>query len=120
MSHLSAADAPPVNDPVLIEHVFTAAKTVHDSINSLSFDDERRQVADLLCAFIARVDFGRQVEKQLTFLSDARRAFGNFDTVKARLVHCVYALVMRTLVLAGGVHTSLTTPFVRACIAYCE
>lgn len=108
-----------VNDPVLIEHVFTAAKTAHDSINSLSFDDERRQVSELLCAFISKVDFGRQVEKQLTFLSDARRAFGNFDSVKARLVHSVAALVMRTLKLAGGAHTGLTTPFVRACVAYC-
>jgi hypothetical protein len=107
-----------VNDPVLIEHVFTAAKTVHDSINSLSFDDERRQVADLLCAFISRVDYGRQVEKQLTFLSDARRAFGNFDRVKARLVQVVSALVMRTLSLAGGQHTAQTSPFVRACVAF--
>ncbi len=112
------ADAPPVSDPVLIEHVFTAAKTVHDSINSLSFEDERRQVSELLCAFISKVDYGRQVEKQLTFLSDARRAFGNFDSVKARLVLCVAALVMRTLALAGGKHTQQTTPFVRACVAF--
>lgn len=108
-----------INDPVLIEHVFTAAKSAHDSINSLSFDDERRQVSDLLCTFVTKVDFGREVEKQLTFLSDARRAFGNFDTVKARLVHAVSALTMKTLALAGGTHTTRTTPFVRACVAYC-
>jgi hypothetical protein len=57
------------------------------------------------------------VEKQLTFLSDARRAFGNFDTVKARLVHAVSALTMRTLSLVGGTHTTRTAPFVRACVA---
>ena len=106
-----------INDPVLIEHVFTAAKTVHDSINTLSFEDERRQVSDLLSSFVSKVDFGREVEKQLTFLSDARRAFGNFDTVKARLVHAVAALTMKTLALVGGVHTTRTTPFVRACVA---
>ena len=108
-----------INDPVLIEHVFTAAKSAHDSINSLSFEDERRQVSELLCTFVTKVDFGREVEKQLTFLSDARRAFGNFDTVKARLVHAVAALTMKTLALAGGTHTSRTTPFVRACVAFC-
>ncbi len=73
---------PSINDPVLIEHIFTAAKAAHDSINTLSFDDEKRQVSELLCCFVSKVDFGREVEKQLTFLSDARRAFGNFDTVK--------------------------------------
>jgi hypothetical protein len=106
-----------ISDPLLIEHVFTAAKSAHDSINTLSFDDERRQVSELLCSFVTKVDFGRNVEKQLTFLSDARRAFGNFDTVKARLVHAVAALTMRTLSIVGGVHTERTAPFVRACVA---
>jgi hypothetical protein len=44
-----------INDPVLIEHVFTAAKAAHDSINTLSFDDERRQVSELLCSFVTKV-----------------------------------------------------------------
>lgn len=113
---------------------FLVQQAAHDSINTLSFDDERRQVSELLCCFVSKVflrdslvcflikfskkvDFGREVEKQLTFLSDARRAFGNFDTVKARLVHAVAALTMRTLALVGGKHTTRTAPFVRACVA---
>jgi hypothetical protein len=38
-----------------LRRLFEVGKTLHDSIDSLSLDDERRQVSDLICRFIYTV-----------------------------------------------------------------
>jgi hypothetical protein len=45
----------PTADPVVINAVLTVGKIVHDSLNSLSFIDEVRQVSRLICTFIQKV-----------------------------------------------------------------
>lgn len=106
------------SDPVTINTIFAISKTVHDSLNALSFRDEIRQVSSAICAFIYKVDFGRDVEKALNFYSECRRAFGNLDTVKYNLILAVNNLAVKTLKLAGGKHNKRTGAFARACVAY--
>jgi len=106
-------------DPVVINCMFGVSKIVHDSVNTLSFQDEIRQISHMISRFIMKIDFGRDVTKQLDFYGECRRAFGNLDPPKAQLVLAVCSLAMKTLTLANGNHSKKTAAFVRACIAYC-
>jgi len=106
-------------DPVMIQTLFTVATALHDTINSLSLSDDVRQASRMICSFVSKIDYGREVEKQLNFYVDCRQCFGNLDSVRERLVQCVGALAMKTLSIVKGRHTSKTAAFVRACIAYC-
>ncbi|KAL6057485.1 Trafficking protein particle complex subunit 6B [Balamuthia mandrillaris] len=105
-------------DPVLINSMFQVAKVVHDSVNTLTFADEVRQISVLIADFIHKIDFGQEVVKHLDFLVDCRRAFANLDAVKSHMVLAACNLAMRTLSLVHGRHTKKTAAFVRACIAY--
>eukprot|EP01094_Clydonella_sp_ATCC50884_P003835 TRINITY_DN1294_c0_g1_i1.p1 TRINITY_DN1294_c0_g1~~TRINITY_DN1294_c0_g1_i1.p1 ORF type:complete len:822 (+),score=193.91 TRINITY_DN1294_c0_g1_i1:196-2661(+) len=109
----------PTTDPVIISAMFEVGKTVHDSINALSFDDDIRQISESISFFLRKVDYDMDFEKQLNFYVDCRRAFANLDSVKGMLVTCAANLAMRTLGVVNGTHTKKTAAFVRACIAYC-
>jgi len=113
------SDTSPTTDPVLINAMFEVGKIVHDSINSMSFEDEIRQIADLLAVFIKKINYGLDLEKQLNFYVDCRRAFGNLDAVKQSLVIVAVGLSMKTHQVVKGKHTKRTAAFVRACIAFC-
>lgn len=106
-------------DPLIISTMFQVCKTVHDSINALSFDDDVKRIGMALCAFMCKIDFGKQVDKHLQFFVECRSAFANLDAVKETLVISVCGLAMKTLKLAGGKHSTKTSAFVRACIAFC-
>jgi len=93
--------------------IITVGKTVHDSINALSFADDIRQISTYISAFIRKVDYGDDLEKQLNFYVDCRRAFANLDSVKAMLVQCACGLAMRTLSKMNGAHSRRTAAFVR-------
>lgn len=108
-----------VSDPMIMNTLFNVSKVVHDSVNALSFQDEVRRINKLIVAFIQRIDFENEVEKQLNFYVECRRAFANLDSVKANLVRGVAALAMRTHNIVNGKHNKETSAFVRACIAYC-
>lgn len=99
--------------------MFAVGKTVHDSLNSLSFADEVRQVSSLLVSFVSRIDFGRDLERHLQFFVDCRQAFANLDAVKSRLVVGALQLAMKTLAIVKGKHTKKTSAFVRTCLAFC-
>jgi hypothetical protein len=108
----------PVSDSITINTMFGLAKGVHNSINALSFADDVRQISRLINAFISKVNFGRDVEKQLNFYSECRSSFVNLDVVKSYLAKCVCSLAVTTLKIVKGKHTKETSSFVRACIAY--
>eukprot|EP01125_Pyxidicula_operculata_P016998 TRINITY_DN5912_c0_g1_i2.p1 TRINITY_DN5912_c0_g1~~TRINITY_DN5912_c0_g1_i2.p1 ORF type:complete len:671 (-),score=147.96 TRINITY_DN5912_c0_g1_i2:65-2077(-) len=108
-----------VSDTIVINTMFSVAKTVHDSINAMSFESETREISDLICKFVQKIDFGRDLEKHLNFFVEARRAFSNLDTVKAELVRGVCMLAVQTLQFVKGKLNKQTSAFVRACIAYC-
>ena len=43
------------SDPIIINTIFTVGKTVHDTLNALSFQDEVRQSSRLIGSFINKV-----------------------------------------------------------------
>eukprot|EP00939_MAST-03C_sp_MAST-3C-sp1_P001700 g1700.t1 len=108
------------SDPVVIHTVFDLARYLHDSIDYLSMDAERAEIADLVCSFVERIDFGRNFEQQLSVYVDCRAGFANLDRVNVRLVLCAARLAMKTHRIVRGRHTKKTSAFVKACMAFCH
>ena len=94
------------------------SRTLHDSVDSLTFEDERRQIAHLLIAFIRCIDYGRDLEQQLSTYVECRQAFTSLDTVTAELIQRVALLANRAHFLMKGRHSKKTSAFVKACMAY--
>lgn len=70
--------------------------------------------------FIRQVNYGKDLEAQLSFYAEARAAFLNLDDVISTLVTCVVHLMCRIRsYLRGGTHTKKTRAFARACAAFC-
>lgn len=107
------------HDPVIFNAMMYLCKMLHDSLNALSLEDERRQVGALICGFLRRINFGRDFEQQLNFFVEARSSFTNLGSVLVYLIHSVNLLAMRTRAVVKGNHTRKTAAFVRACAAYC-
>ncbi|XP_076067854.1 VPS35 endosomal protein-sorting factor-like isoform X2 [Oratosquilla oratoria] len=108
-----------LSDPTPIAQILTLCSTMHDSVNALTTEDERRQITHLINAFILKVDFGIDFEQQLDFYVEARGAFSNLEGVLVNLVQCVCHLTMLTFRGVRGHHSGKTAAFVRACAAYC-
>ncbi|GAB6020434.1 hypothetical protein CHUAL_003128 [Chamberlinius hualienensis] len=106
------------SDPVIINALMFICKTLHDSVNALTLDDDKRQIGWLISCFVRRVSFGRDFEQQLSFYVEARATFANLDSVLIALVQCVNKLSMETRNVVNGHHTRKTAAFVRACAAY--
>ena len=111
---------PPTGDAILINCLFDIGRTLHDSIDVLSPDGEQKHVSSLLCSFIDKIDFERDLEQQLHMYVECRAIFCNLDTVKDKLIVCVCHLAMRACHVMHGVHSKKTSSFVKACLAYCH
>ncbi|KAG5897769.1 hypothetical protein JTB14_019988 [Gonioctena quinquepunctata] len=107
------------SDPVIKNALMFLCSTLHDSVNALTPEDENRQIGDILCGVVKRIDYGRDFEQQLNFYVEARAAFTNIDMVLAELVQQVNTLSVNTRQVVKGNHTRKTSDFVRACAAYC-
>ncbi|XP_067285819.1 VPS35 endosomal protein-sorting factor-like [Pseudorasbora parva] len=105
-------------DPVILNALLHICKTMHDSVNALTLDDERRSLALLINGFIRMVSFGRDFEQQLSFCVEARATFCNLEPVIIHLIHTVNQLAMETRRVMKGNHSRKTAAFVRACAAY--
>jgi len=55
LTPVTVCSAAPTNDPVLVNAIFHNARTLHDSINSTSLQDERRTYTNLIKQFIMKV-----------------------------------------------------------------
>ncbi|XP_076674334.1 VPS35 endosomal protein-sorting factor-like isoform X1 [Andrena cerasifolii] len=108
-----------ITDPIIISALMFIARIMHDSVSALTVEDEKRQIGQLICGLVQRVDFGRDFEKQLNFYVEARAAFPNLDSVHVQLVQCVNRLSVDTRKIVRGHHTRRTSAFVRACAAFC-
>ncbi|XP_030629505.1 VPS35 endosomal protein-sorting factor-like [Chanos chanos] len=108
----------PTRDPVILNALLYICKTMHDSVNALTLDDERRSLALLINGFIRMVSFGRDFEQQLSFCVEARATFCNLEPVIIQLIHTVNQLAMETRRVMKGNHSRKTAAFVRACAAY--
>ena len=106
------------SDPVILHTLFDMSRTLHDSVDSLTFEDERRQIAHLLIAFIRSIDYGRDLEQQLSMYVECRQAFTSLDTVTAELIQRVALLANRAHFLMKGRHSKKTSAFVKAGLAY--
>eukprot|EP00698_Gefionella_okellyi_P012762 TRINITY_DN3458_c0_g1_i1.p1 TRINITY_DN3458_c0_g1~~TRINITY_DN3458_c0_g1_i1.p1 ORF type:complete len:957 (+),score=233.47 TRINITY_DN3458_c0_g1_i1:41-2872(+) len=106
------------SDPVLVNAVFHTARSLHDSINSTSLQDERRQITNLIKSFIQKVDYGADFEQQLNFYVECRQSFANLDAIKNLLVRQSCSLAMRTLHRVNHNHNKRTLAFTKACLAY--
>ena len=95
------------------------ARQLHDSLDYLSFDDERRQLGLLITAFIRKMSFGQDLEAHLNFYVDCRANFANLDAVLDTLVMGATRLAMQTHTIVHGRHTKRTAAFVKACMAFC-
>ncbi|XP_065898372.1 VPS35 endosomal protein-sorting factor-like [Dysidea avara] len=107
------------NDPIIINAMMYVCKILHDSFNSLSLEDERRQISSSIIGFLNKINFGRDFEQQLSFYVEVRATFSNLDAILVYLIQNVNLLAMNTSAIVGGNHTRKTAAFVRACAAYC-
>ncbi|XP_029978055.1 VPS35 endosomal protein-sorting factor-like isoform X1 [Sphaeramia orbicularis] len=108
----------PTRDPVILNAMLHICKTMHDSVNALTLEDEKRSLALLIIGFIRMVSFGRDFEQQLSFCVEARATFCNLEPVLVQLIHTVNQLSMETRRVMRGNHSRKTAAFVRACAAY--
>ncbi|KAK6476164.1 VPS35 endosomal protein sorting factor-like [Huso huso] len=108
----------PTRDPVILNALLHVCKTMHDSVNALTLEDEKRSLALLINGFIRMVSFGRDFEQQLSFCVEARATFCNLEPVLVQLIHTVNQLAMETRRVMRGTHSRKTAAFVRACAAY--
>lgn len=104
------------NDPILIHTLFDVSRACHDSLDSLSFDDEKKQISQLLIHFIQSIDFGRDLEQQLGFYVECRQSFRQLDRVICELVVRVMLLCMKAHKFMKGNHSKKTAAFVKACL----
>ncbi|PSN36151.1 UPF0505 protein [Blattella germanica] len=104
----------PTNDPVITNALMFICRVMHDSVNALTVEDEKRQIGNLISGFVKKVDYGRDFEQQLSFYVEARSAFPNLDSVHAQLVQSVNRLSVETRRIVKGHHTRKTAAFVRA------
>nr|XP_008122571.1 PREDICTED: UPF0505 protein C16orf62 [Anolis carolinensis] len=109
----------PTRDPVILNALLHVCKTMHDSVNALTLEDEKRTLASLINGFLRMVSFGRDFEQQLSFYVEARSMFCNLEPVLVQLIHCVNQLAMETRKVMKGNHSRKTAAFVRACVAFC-
>ncbi|XP_046912488.2 LOW QUALITY PROTEIN: VPS35 endosomal protein-sorting factor-like [Dermatophagoides farinae] len=110
-------DAP---DPVILNAMTYLCKLIHDSIDSLTLEDEKRQISTLIIGFIRRVSYKQQqdLEARLNFYIESRANFSNLDPVLSFIVHQVNTLAMDAYRFVNGRHTKKTISFVNACMAF--
>ncbi|XP_055155006.1 VPS35 endosomal protein-sorting factor-like isoform X4 [Symphalangus syndactylus] len=109
----------PTKDPVILNALLHVCKTMHDSVNALTLEDEKRMLSYLINGFIKMISFGRDFEQQLSFYVESRSMFCNLEPVLVQLIHSVNRLAMETRKVMKGNHSRKTAAFVRACVAYC-
>ncbi|XP_015271594.1 PREDICTED: UPF0505 protein C16orf62 homolog [Gekko japonicus] len=109
----------PTKDPVILNALLHVCKTMHDSVNALTLEDEKRMLASLINGFVRMVSFNRDFEQQLSFYVEARSMFCNLEPVLVQLIHSVNQLAMETRKVMKGNHSRKTAAFVRACVAFC-
>lgn len=108
------------SDGILIHTMFEIGRTLHDSVDLLSPEGERRQISHQLCRFIDRIDFGKDLEQQLNIYVECRAIFCNLDIVLERLIVAVAGLAMKAYKFMKGRHSKKTGAFAKACLAYCH
>uniref|UniRef100_A0A8C2MXP7 VPS35 endosomal protein-sorting factor-like n=1 Tax=Cricetulus griseus TaxID=10029 RepID=A0A8C2MXP7_CRIGR len=103
----------PTKDPVILNALMHICKTMHDSVNALTLEDEKRMLAHLINGFIKMVSLW---ERSFSSLGNMMSLF---IPSLLRVAHSVNRLAMETRKVMKGNHSRKTAAFVRACVAYC-
>uniref|UniRef100_A0A4W3I4R3 VPS35 endosomal protein-sorting factor-like n=1 Tax=Callorhinchus milii TaxID=7868 RepID=A0A4W3I4R3_CALMI len=94
-------------DPVILNALMHVCKTMHDSVNALTLEDEKRSLAVFISGFIRMVSFGRDFEQQLSFYVEARSTFCNLEPVLVQLIHACAAYCFITIPSLANIFTRL-------------
>uniref|UniRef100_A0A8C5U6R4 VPS35 endosomal protein-sorting factor-like n=1 Tax=Malurus cyaneus samueli TaxID=2593467 RepID=A0A8C5U6R4_9PASS len=94
-------------DPVILNALLHICKTMHDSVNALTLEDEKRMLAALINGFIKMVSFGRDFEQQLSFYVESRSMFCNLEPVLVQLIHACVAFCFITIPSLSSIFTRL-------------
>jgi len=63
--------------PVFVFLVYSSAMTL---------DDEKRSISNVICGFVRKISFGRDLEQQLSFYVESRASFTNLDIILVQLI----------------------------------
>uniref|UniRef100_A0A8C5N900 VPS35 endosomal protein-sorting factor-like n=1 Tax=Gouania willdenowi TaxID=441366 RepID=A0A8C5N900_GOUWI len=95
-------------DPVILNAMLHICKTMHDSVNALTLEDEKRSLSLLIIGFIRVVSFGRDFEQQLSFCVEARATFCNLEPVMVQLIHACAAYSFITIPSLSSIFSRLS------------
>uniref|UniRef100_A0A672Z305 VPS35 endosomal protein-sorting factor-like n=1 Tax=Sphaeramia orbicularis TaxID=375764 RepID=A0A672Z305_9TELE len=107
----------PTRDPVILNAMLHICKTMHDSVNALTLEDEKRSLALLIIGFIRMVSFGRDFEQQLSFCVEARATFCNLEPVLVQLIHACAAYSFITIPSLSSIFSRLSLCLLSAQVA---
>ncbi|XP_040214482.1 VPS35 endosomal protein-sorting factor-like isoform X2 [Rana temporaria] len=94
-------------DPVMLNALLHVCKTMHDSVNALTLEDEKRMLAHHINVLVRMVSFGRDFEQQLSFYVEARAMFCNLESVLVQLIHACVAFCFITIPSLTSIFTRL-------------
>ena len=109
-----------ITDTYLAFSLLKIGKFIHDSIETSSPPEKKKEVSDILIKFINKIDFGMDFENYLNFLTEARAAYCELEIVTELLVKCVQKTAIQTYKSVKGKHNKKTMRFCKVCVAYCQ
>lgn len=110
-----------IRDPATRHFVFELSKSLYKSLDSVSSEDEQRQIARLISRFVHLVDFEHDdIEQHLSFLVECRGTFTTMDLLRETVVHVSNRLAMTALKITRGRLTQHMVDFVKTCITFNE
>lgn len=90
----------PSADPVLADLALQQCRSIAGELSAMSPESDRRGCGELAAAVVLAADFGRDVERRLTFLGAARRALHAFPQARAAVAHAAAFTLRRALDMA--------------------
>ena len=109
-----------ITDTYLAFSLLKIGKFIHDSIEIFSPPEKIKEVSTILMKFINKIDFGMDFENYINFLSEARAAYCELESVTELLVKCVQKTAIQTYKSVKGKHNKKTMRFCKVCVAYCQ
>jgi hypothetical protein len=108
----------PTSDPVLVHTLMDVARSVHDSVDAFSPHQVIKATAELCSRLVELADFGRDLERQLQLLADARQSFRRLEATRLRVCLAAVQLTRRARAFVKGRHKAKTAEFMRAAFAF--
>ena len=108
-----------ITDTYLAFSLLKIGKYIHDSVEIFSPPEKKKEVSDILTKFINKIDFGMDFENYFNFLTEARAAYYELDSITELLVKCVQKTAIQTYKSVKGKHNKKTMRFCKVCVAYC-